>query len=61
MTTKFKQKYAEITHILVLCKIWRLLHVRQVFGIGVHGEFDYAIRIFQGANGVAIAIKCRQK
>jgi len=29
-----------------------------VFGIG---EYRYAIRIFQGANGVAMATKCRQK
>jgi len=28
-----------------------------VFGIC---EFKYAIRIFEGANGIAVATKCRQ-
>jgi len=30
----------------------------RVFGIG---KFKYAIRIFQRANGIAMATKCRQK
>jgi len=34
MTTKFRQKYAKIAHILVVYKMWR-----QVFGIG---EFKYS-------------------
>jgi len=33
------------------------MYVR-IFGVG---EFKYAIRIFQGANVVAMAAKCRQK
>jgi len=55
ITTKFRQKYAKTAHILVLYKIWSqfCMHNR-VYGIG---EFKYAIRIFQGANGVATTTK----
>ena len=59
MTTKIRQKYAKIPHILVLYKIWtHFCMYDRVFGIG---EFQYAILIFQGANGVAMATKRRQK
>jgi len=59
VTTKFKQKCEENAHISVLYKIWsHFCMYDKVYGIG---EFKYAIRIFRGANGVAMATKCRQK
>jgi len=59
MTTKFRQKYVKIAHILVLYKIWKhfCMYI-SIFGVG---EFKYAIRRFQGANVVAMATKRRQK
>jgi len=43
MTTKFRQKYATIAHILVLYKIWRHFTCTMVLGVG---EFQYAISFF---------------
>ena len=59
MTTKFRQRNAKIAHMSVLCKKWRHFCMYDpVFG---NGEFKYAIRIFQGGNGVAMATKFSQK
>jgi len=59
MKTKFRQKYAKIAHILVPYKIWRrFCTCDRVFGID---KFKYAIGIFQGANGVSMATKFKQK
>jgi len=57
MTAKFRRNYAKIAHILVLYKVWRhFCMYDKIFGVG---EFKYAIRIFQGANGFAMGTKCR--
>jgi len=59
MTTKFRQKFAKIVHILVLYKIWRdFCTYDRVFR---NSKFKYAIQIFHRANGVALATKFRQK
>ena len=59
VTTEFTQKYAKSAHILVLYKIWK--HFCTYDGVFWNGEFKYAIRIFQGANGVATTTTFRQK
>jgi len=41
MTTKLRQKYANIAHILVLYIIWR--HLYMYDRVFVVGEFKYAI------------------
>jgi len=51
VTTKFRQKYAKIAHILVLYKIWR--HFCMYDGIFGVCEFKYAIsRWFDSSVGI---------
>jgi len=58
--TKFKQKTAKIALISVLCIIRTILPVNSRF-FGVH-ELKYTYYpIFQGAKGVAMTTKFRQK
>ena len=53
MATKYRQKYVKTAHILVLYKVGKHCFTQDgVFGIG---EFKYAIRIFEGANDIAMA------
>ena len=58
MATKFEQKYAKIALNSFLCKKSRnFSHEKSGFWVG---NFKYAISVFKGTNGVAMATKFKK-